>query len=53
MASDNLIKWHAFAKVLKYSPAQVDLSRGLLGHEPDGVELGVHHVSPGRWSCYR
>jgi len=46
MAPENLIKWNAYAKVLKYSPAQVELSRGLLGHEPDGVELSVHHAEP-------
>jgi hypothetical protein len=46
MAADTLIKWSATAKVLKYSPEQVNLSRNILGHEPDGIELGVHHAEP-------
>lgn len=46
MASDTLIKWHASAKVLKYSPEQVGISWDLLGHEPDAIELAVHHAEP-------
>jgi hypothetical protein len=46
MASDNLIHWHAKAKVLKYSAAQVALSRDLLGREPFGADLAVHHDAP-------
>ncbi len=46
-ADIDAIRWHARARVDKYSEDQVAWARLRLGHEPDGAELATLFVAPG------